>query len=170
MFSLVKHFVLPYNTPMTIEAKVAQQLIDRKKTLALAESCSGGLLAHRLTNIPGSSKFLHCSLVTYSNQAKVKLLKIPENTLKKHGAVSSEIAILMAKNVRKLHNSDFGIGITGIAGPDGGTKAKPVGLTFIAAASKNEAICLKCEFDSDRSGNKKQSTTQALKLLNEFIC
>jgi len=155
---------------MRDELKVAQKLIDRKKTLSLAESCTGGLLAHLLTNIPGSSAYLHCGIVCYSNASKIKLLKIPERIIKNKGAVSSEVAILMAKNVRTLHNSDFGIGITGIAGPDGGSRSKPVGLTYIAAASSNEALCIKCIFNSDRQSNKKQAAIQALKLLYEIIC
>lgn len=152
------------------ELKVAQKLIDRKKTLALAESCTGGLLSHLLTNIPGSSAYLHCGIVCYSNESKTKLLKIPVRLIKNKGAVSSEVALLMAKNVRNLHNSDYGIGITGIAGPDGGSKSKPVGLSYIAVASNNEALCIKCIFNSNRQSNKKQAAIHALKLINEFIC
>ena len=154
---------------MTIESKVTQKLIDTKKTLTLAESCTGGLIASRLTNCPGSSKYLLCGIVSYSNMAKTRTLKIPENIIKKHGAVSSQVATLMAKNVRKLYISDFAIGISGIAGPDGGTRTKPVGLTYIAVASQNEAICLKCEFTGERRQIKTKASTQALRLLYDFI-
>lgn len=155
---------------MTNELKVAQKLKVRKKTLALAESCSGGLLSHRLTNIPGSSQFFNGGVVCYSNASKTKLLEIPQTIISKKGAVSDEVAILMAKNIRKLLKSDYGVGITGIAGPDGGSKLKPVGLIFIAVASFNEVLCLKCQFKTDRASNKREATTQALKLLNEIIC
>ncbi|MGE0269154.1 MAG: CinA family protein [Candidatus Omnitrophota bacterium] len=149
--------------------KVAQKLKVRKKTLALAESCSGGLLSHRLTNIPGSSQFFFGGVVCYSNTSKTKLLGIPNMIIKSKGAVSSDVAILMAKNVRKLFKSDYGVGITGIAGPDGGSKSKPVGLTFVAVASLNEVLCIKCQFQTNRASNKQHATTQALKLLDEII-
>lgn len=154
---------------MRIEEKVAEFLIRAKKTLAIAESCTGGLLANRLTNIPGSSHFLKCALVAYSNEAKIKLLKVPEAVLRKYGAVSAQVAISMAQGTRKLLKTDFGVGITGIAGPSGGTKAKPVGLTFIAVATNTETLCLECHFQGTRKSIKKQTTTQALQLLYEFL-
>jgi len=152
-----------------LEKQVAQSLIHQKKTLAIAESCSGGLLSHRLTNISGSSSFLMASLVTYSYESKTKLLKVPATLLKKHGAVSSKVASLMAQNVRKLFKTDFGIGITGIAGPTGGTKTKPVGLVFIALSTKSATKCLKCHFRGTRMQVKTQTTTQALKLLSLYL-
>lgn len=154
---------------MNIESKVTQKLIDIKKTLALAESCTGGLISNRLTNCPGSSRYLLCSIVSYSNMAKTRTLKVPDSIIRKHGAVSPQVATLMAKNVRKLYSSDFAVGVTGIAGPDGGTRTKPVGLTYIAVASQEEAICLKCEFTGERRNIKLKASTQALRLLNEFI-
>ena len=155
---------------MLIEIKVAQALINQKKTLALAESCSGGLLAHRLTNLSGSSAFLQLGLITYHDTAKSKLLKIPLKMLKKHGAVSKLVASAMAANVRKILNTDFGVSISGIAGPTGGSKNKPVGLVFIAVATPKETICLECRFKGTRENIKKQSATQALELLSEFLC
>ena len=154
---------------MRIEGKVAQSLIKAKKTLAIAESCTGGLLASRLTNIPGSSSFLKLALVTYSNEAKIKLLKIPQTTIRKHGAVSTQVAILMAQGARKSLKTDFGIGITGIAGPAGGTKTKPVGLTYITVCTKIETLCLECRFQGTRISIKTQAATQALRLLHEFL-
>ena len=154
---------------MLLEEKIAFQLFSRKETLAVAESCTGGLLGHRLTNIPGSSQFLIADLVCYSNAAKTTLLKIPEETLVSCGAVSEPVAELMAKNVRALFKTHYGIGITGIAGPSGGTKAKPIGLTFIAIATEVEALCLKCQFSGDRAKIKKTATTTALNLLLEFV-
>jgi len=169
MLFLVKAFVLVYNATMKIEEKVALALIDTKKTISIAESCTGGLLAHRLTNIPGSSNFLELGVVAYSNEAKIKLLKVPEDTLKKYGAVHEEIAIAMAKGARKILKTDFGIGITGIAGPTGGTKTKPIGLTYIAVATPVETLCLKCQFEGSRTSIKSQAASEALKLLSEFL-
>ncbi|MBF0521635.1 MAG: CinA family protein [Candidatus Omnitrophica bacterium] len=155
--------------PMQLEEIVAHCLIHQKKTLAIAESCSGGLLSHRLTNISGSSSFLMAALVTYSYESKTKLLNVPKKLLEKHGAVSRDVASLMAKNVRKLFKTDFGIGITGIAGPTGGTKTKPVGLVFIALSTKTKVVCLKCHFKGSRLQVKTQTTTQALKLLLRYL-
>ena len=166
---LVKGFILPYTTHMRIEEKVAESLINTKKTLAIAESCTGGLLANRLTNIPGSSNFLKLALVAYSNEAKIKLLKVPQASIRKYGAVSTQVAISMAQGVQKSLKTDFGIGITGIAGPTGGTKAKPIGLTFIAVSTKIEILCLKCHFRGSRKNIKTQAATQALRLLHEFL-
>ncbi len=109
------------------------------------------------------------SIIAYSNEIKEKQLKIPTNTLKKHGAVSSEVALLMAKNIRKFFQTDIGVGITGIAGPNGGTKKKPVGLVYIAVAQKDEAICLKCQFEGSRLQIKSQATIESIKLLLEFL-
>lgn len=154
---------------MSIEEKVARLLIAQKKTLSIAESCSGGLLSHRLTNIPGSSHFLKLALVVYSNDAKIKFLRIPFQMFKQYGAVSESAARQMAQNVRKFLHTDFGIAITGIAGPAGGTLTKPVGLTFIAVGTKKETVCQKCVFKGHRLSIKSQAATQALKLLFEMV-
>jgi len=144
-------------------------LQKQKKTLAIAESCTGGHLANRLTNIPGSSNFLKVAIIAYSNEAKFKLLKIPHSVINKRGAVSTQTAIAMAKGVRCILNTDFGMSVTGIAGPTGGTKAKPVGLTYIAVCTKLETLCLECQFSGTRTRIKSQATTQALRLLEEFL-
>ena len=154
---------------MRIEEKVAESLINTKKTLAIAESCTGGLLTNRLTNIPGSSNFLKFALIAYSNEAKIKLLKVPQAAIRKYGAVSTQVAVSMAQEARKSLKTDFGIGITGIAGPTGGTKAKPIGLTFIAINTEIETLCLKCLFRGSRKNIKTQAATQALRLLYEFL-
>ena len=158
-----------YNSTMLWEEKVAQILAENKKTLSIAESCSGGLLANRITNIPGASHFFKLGLVTYSNASKMKLLKIPPQTLQQYGAVSEQVAGLMAREVRRIQGTDFGIGITGIAGPTGGTKQKPAGLTYIAISTRFENLCLKCHFKGTRLQIKNQAATQALKLLLEFL-
>ncbi len=154
---------------MRTEEKIAQLLIKQKKTLAIAESCTGGLLSNRITNIPGSSNFLQVTVVAYSNQAKIKLLNVDEKDIKKYGAVSHQIAIAMAEGVRNIFKTDFGIGITGIAGPDGATKKKPVGLVYIAINTPIETLCVKCIFEGKRTTIKSKATTQALRLLSEFL-
>lgn len=154
---------------MKIEKKVAISLIEQKQTLALAESCTGGLLGHRLTNIPGSSAFLKGGVVAYSNAAKSSLLKIPADFIKKHGAVSNPVAVAMAQGARKCLKADFGIGITGIAGPDGGSLRKPVGTVFIAISTQLEDLCLHCKFDGSRLGIKTKAASRAFKLLLEFL-
>jgi len=154
---------------MKLEVKVAQALTNQRKTLATAESCTGGYLAHRLTDVPGSSQFFICGLVTYSNEVKSALLGVGATLIKKHGAVSEEVATAMAKGVRIKLKADYGIGISGIAGPDGGSKQRPVGLVYICVAASGESICLKCQFRGLRSSIKSQSVQQALKLLYEFL-
>ena len=154
---------------MNKENTVISLLKTHEKTLATAESCTGGLLFHRLTNVPGSSKVLHFGINAYSNESKTKLLDVSPLSVKKYGAVSENVALQMAKNVREIMKSDFGIGITGIAGPDGGTLKKPVGVVFIAVATKDEKICLECLFQGERSSIKTQAVNQALKLLLEFL-
>lgn len=150
---------------MDLERKVAQKLIQSGKTLAIAESCTGGLLSNRLTDVPGSSKFLKLSIVAYSNAAKTKLLKVPEKLIRQNGAVSSPVASAMARNVRKILKTDFGIGITGIAGPHGGTRLKPTGLTFIALSTDAGSLCVKCHFVGNRKIIKAQATNRALRTL-----
>jgi len=136
-----------------------------KKTLAVAESCTGGLLANRITNTPGSSKYFLMGLVTYSNNAKNKLLNIPLTTIKKYGAVSKKVAFLMARNVQILSGSDIGIGVSGIAGPGGGTRKKPVGLVYIALSTKDRLICKELHFTGQREIIRQKATQAALNLL-----
>jgi PncC family amidohydrolase len=169
LFFLVKAFILTYNAFMSSENQVAKRLLKHKKTLAVAESCSGGLLAHKLTNIAGSSAFLMGGLVTYSNAAKIRFLKVPALTIKKYGAVSKQTASIMAQSVRTLFKVNYGLAITGIAGPGGGTKTKPVGLTFIALSMEHETVCLEFHFKGNRLQNKASSTDEALKLLLKYI-
>ena len=169
MIGLVKGFILHYNDPMKLEEQIGEALLNQNKTLSIAESCTGGLLSHRLTNVPGSSGYLLSAIICYSNEAKTKLVRVPTQLIEKHGAVSEEVALAMAKGVRTLQNSDFGIGITGIAGPTGGTSQKPIGLTFIAVATAQEELCFKCHFEGSRLEIKKKASTQALNLIKEFL-
>ncbi len=154
---------------MNLEQKVAKALMHHHKDLAVAESCSGGLLSHRLTNIPGSSKFLKFTLVAYSYAAKTKLLKVPPTILKKFGAVSRQVASVMALNAQKIFNTDFSVAITGIAGPTGATKFKPIGLTYISVATKNDVWTFEFIFKGTRLQIKNAAATQALRLLYREI-
>ena len=150
---------------MKLEEKIAKRLLALNKTLSIAESCTGGLLCHRLTNISGSSGFLKAGCVVYSNESKIKLLKVPKSLLKKYGAVSAPAAKKMAERIRKIFRTDFGVGITGIAGPTGGTKKKPVGLVFIAIAAPGRTICTKSIFKNTRLVFKNNATDKAFKML-----
>lgn len=140
---------------------------ERKKfKIATAESCTGGLLSALLTEIPGSSKVFERGFVTYSNAAKKKLLGVPGKTIKAYGAVSAETAAAMAKGALKHSKADIAVSITGIAGPDGGTKAKPVGLVYIATARGKKIKVEKFLFKGNRTSVRLGSITQALKMLD----
>lgn len=121
----------------TLAEEVHNLLLEKKKTLSIAESCTGGLITNQLIELPGSSSYLHQGLVTYSNTSKIKVLNVSSETLEKHGAVSTQIAIEMAKGVRNILGSDYALSTTGVAGPGGGTKDKPVGTVAIALVSKD---------------------------------
>jgi nicotinamide-nucleotide amidase len=150
---------------MPKELLIRKSLTTKNKTLAIAESCTGGLVSHKLTNVSGSSQYFLLGITAYSNQAKIKVLKVPSSVLKRFGAVSKNTALLMAKGVQKLANSDYALSITGIAGPTGGTKTKPVGTVFIAYVSKRKTICKKFHFHGTRLSIKNQSAEAALDIL-----
>ncbi len=123
-----------------LEQAVVAELTRRGQEVATAESCTGGMLAERLTGVPGASAVFRTGVVTYANETKTALLGVPEEMLARHGAVSPEVARAMAEGVRRISGADYGIGITGVAGPDGGTPAKPVGLVYIALSTKEECV------------------------------
>lgn len=148
-----------------LELAVARLLWANGQTLALAESCSGGLLSHRLTNVPGSSEYLLAGLVTYSNEAKIQILGVDQATLERAGAVSAAVAEQMAAGVRRLCKADIGVGITGIAGPGGGTPEKPVGLTYLALQAENFKFSRRYEFWGGRQVIKERAGQTALYLL-----
>jgi PncC family amidohydrolase len=152
-----------------LEKEVGELLKKLGLTLAVAESCTGGLLAHRITNIPGSSDYFMGGVVAYSNQVKNALLKVSEETLSTHGAVSRETAIQMAKGVRELLGTDIGIGITGIAGPGGATPTKPVGLVYVALSAPDHEECHQFLWQGHRIQNKRLSTEAALKMLLDYL-
>ena len=156
-------------TDETLEEVVGERLRWRGYTVATAESCTGGLLAGRLTEVPGSSEYFNEGVVTYSNEAKTARLGVPADLIEKHGAVSDEVACAMAKGVRALAQSTFGIGITGIAGPGGGTEEKPVGLVFIALADDEGVQSIRLTFSGDRHFVRTLSVNAALDLLRRRI-
>ena len=147
--------------------QIHKLLIKNKKTLSLAESCTGGLLSYFLTSISGSSQYFILGVIAYSNAAKTSILKIPRKIIFKNGAVSSKVARLMASSVKKLAKSDFGIGVTGIAGPGGGSKSKPVGTVFIAVDGPAKKICQRFSFKGSRLAIKKAAAQMALRLLKD---
>ena len=148
-----------------ITRQIHNQLLSRKKTISVAESCTGGQLSSLLTSLPGSSGYFLFGAVTYSNQSKKLILDIPVKLIDKYGAVSRQVAILMAKNIRKKTQADFGLSITGIAGPTGATPAKSIGTVYICLAKKDKNICRKFNFSGNRVIIRKKSTQSALRLL-----
>ncbi|HAJ56956.1 MAG TPA: competence protein ComA [Candidatus Omnitrophica bacterium] len=152
-----------------IEKTISDILTKKKLTLSVAESCTGGLLSHSLTNIPGSSKYFICGVVAYSNETKIKVLNVAHDTLKEHGAVSKETALALANNIRHITGTNIGIGITGIAGPGGGSALKPVGTVFIAVAIGHHMYFKKFRFSGNRLKIKSQAKDAALNLLKECL-
>ena len=141
-------------------------LIKKKLKIAFAESCTGGLLASSITSISGASKIFNLGLITYSNQAKIKFLKVNKNIIKKYGAVSHECCLAMVSNLSKISKANINVSITGIAGPKGGTKQKPVGLVYIGIKKANKTQINKCFFKSrKRSSIQKASVKKALNLV-----
>ena len=153
----------------TLEGVLAMQLKARRQTVAVAESCTGGLISQRLTAIPGSSSYFKGGYVVYSNRSKVQMLKISETLLKEKGAVSREVVVAMAEAVRARSETDLGLAVTGIAGPSGGTKEKPVGLVFWAVADKKQTLCRSQIFGGDREGIRQRASQAALDLLRRHI-
>ncbi|GJL64408.1 MAG: competence/damage-inducible protein A [Nitrospirales bacterium] len=153
----------------TMETVVGQQLQSASLSLALAESCTGGLIGHRLTQIAGSSAYLDRSFVCYSNQAKQDLLAVPRKLLNRHGAVSEPVARAMAVGARKQSRADVGLSVTGIAGPSGGTASKPVGLVFIGIAGPYGTYAKPFQFYGDRQDVKMRASQAALNILRLYL-
>lgn len=153
----------------TLEQIVGQMLRKNKATLAVAESCTGGLIAHRLTQIPGSSDYFERGIVAYSNQAKIEILKVPANIINKNGAVSAPVAEKMAAGVREISNTTLGLGVTGIAGPAGGSAEKPVGTVFIALAAPEGVVSKKYNLAGDREQIKILSAQIALDWVRRYF-
>lgn len=153
----------------SLEEKIAEKLRKKKKTLALGESCTGGLVSSRITDVPGSSKFFLGAAIAYSNKIKTDLLGVPADLINKHGAVSREVSRAMAWGVRKTFGSNISASVTGIAGPTGGTKEKPVGLAYISFVSDNKKRTRKVLFKGSRREIKKKFSDAVLKLIEENI-
>ena len=153
-----------------LSLKIVKLLTKKKLTVSFAESCTGGLLAGSITSISGSSKVFNMGLVTYSNNAKVKLLKVPKKTITKYGAVSHETCLSMVKNLSKISRSNISISITGVAGPNGGTKEKPVGLVYVGLKKGSKTIIKKNLFKSKkRVSIQKATVNQALKMILNIL-
>jgi len=152
-----------------LEAVVVRLLTERKLTLALAESCTGGAIANRITNVPGASAVFLAGIVSYSNEAKQKFLGVRAETLAEHGAVSEAVVREMAEGVRQQTGADFALSVTGIAGPGGGTPEKPVGTVFIGLASLKHVIVERCFNPYDRETFKLATGNQALEKLRRAV-
>jgi nicotinamide-nucleotide amidase len=153
----------------TMEEVIGKLLNERRETLALAESCTGGLIGARITEVPGSSAYFIESAVTYANEAKISSLNVPKELIEKFGSVSAEVAEAMAKNIRKKAATDYGVSVTGIAGPDGGTDEKPVGLIFIGFADKTQVKSIKLNIPGDRYLVRWRTSQAALDYLRRQI-
>lgn len=161
---LIEKYIFGYDEG-NIEFFIGKKLREEKKTVACAESCTGGFLSHLITSIPGSSAYFKGAVIAYSNEVKHDVLNVDKDTLEKHGAVSEEVVLQMAKNVREKLNADIGLSISGVAGPDGGTKEKPVGLIWFGYSDKEKTIAKKYNFSKDRILNIEFGARKALDLL-----
>lgn len=153
----------------SLEVVVGRLLLARRLTLAVAESCTGGLVGHRMTNVPGSSAYFDRGVVVYSNQAKTDLLGVPAELIAAKGAVSAEVAAAMAEKMRDGSGADLALAVTGIAGPTGGTPGKPVGLTYIALAHAGGVAAHEFRFFTDRDLNKQRAVQTALDLVRRHL-
>jgi nicotinamide-nucleotide amidase len=150
--------------------KIVQKLSKKKLKISFVESCTGGMLSSTITSVSGSSKVFHLGLITYSNKAKISLLKIPKKIIKNYGAVSKECCLLMVKSLNKISKANISVSITGIAGPNGGTKLKPVGLVFIGIKKGNKIIVKKNIFkNKNRIAIQKATVKTSLKTINKII-
>jgi nicotinamide-nucleotide amidase len=148
---------------------ISKCMTKNKLTLAVAESCTGGLICHMLTNIPGSSNFFKMGIISYSNTAKIRFLGVQKKTLEAYGAVSSQTAEEMAQGIKKKANVDIGLSTTGIAGPGGGTIEKPVGLVYIALSTNEGTTVHQHNLTDSRLENKKNTCKKALEILTQYI-
>ena len=149
---------------------LVKKLIKKKLKISFAESCTGGMLASSVTSVSGASKIFGLGLITYSDQAKIKLLKVNKNIIKKYGAVSYECCLAMVNNLSKISMANINVSVTGIAGPNGGTKHKPVGLVYIGVKRGNKTLIKKNFFKSNkRKLIQKNTVKKAFELVNSLI-
>ena len=152
-----------------LSQKVVKLLIKKKLKISFAESCTGGLLSSSITSISGSSKVFTLGLVTYSNKSKINILKVPKKIIMKHGAVSYETCLSMVKNLYKISRTNISLSITGVAGPNGGTKQKPVGLVFIGVKKGNKTLVKKFLFKNrTRNSIQRSTVNKSLNLILSF--
>lgn len=154
---------------LTLAQRVGAACRTKRVTIATAESCTGGLVAHLITEVPGSSAYFAGGLVTYANDAKTALVDVPVDVLEAHGAVSAQVARAMAEGARRRLGTDLAVAVTGVAGPEGGTAAKPVGLTYVAIADADGDDVRRHQWGTDRSANKRASAGAALALVLERL-
>jgi nicotinamide-nucleotide amidase len=154
---------------LNLEEVVSRLLKEKNLTLSVAESCTGGLISHLLTQVPGSSVYFERGIVAYSNRSKQELLGIKPETLGKHGAVSSAVAREMATGIRKKTDTDLGLSVTGIAGPEGGSIEKPVGLVYFGLASPKQYYCKSHRFVGSREAIKMKSALAGLNMLRQYL-
>ena len=154
---------------MTIEEKIVSELYARNQTLTTAESCTGGLLAGKILNVSGASAVYNEGHITYSNEAKERLLGVKQDTLQQYGAVSRETAAEMAKGAALSAKADVGLSTTGIAGPTGGTPEKPVGLVYVGCYYNGEVTVEECRFTGNREQNRNAAVEAALQLLGKHL-
>ena len=149
--------------------KLVKKLIQKKLKISFAESCTGGMLSSIITSVSGSSKVFSLGLITYSNKAKTDILKVPKKIISKYGAVSNECCLSMVKNLSKISKANISVSITGVAGPNGGTKLKPVGLVYIGIKKGNKIVVQKNLFkNKNRISIQKSTTTKVLKTILAF--
>ena len=149
---------------------IVKKLIKKKFKISFAESCTGGMLATSITSINGASKIFNIGLITYSNQAKIDILKVNKNIIKKYGAISAECCEAMVRNLAKISKAQINVSVTGIAGPNGGTKIKPVGLVYIGVERSNTIVITKNIFkQKTRNSIQKASVKKALDIVNSLI-
>ena len=153
-----------------LSQKIVRLLAKKRLKISFVESCTGGLLSSTITQISGSSKVFTIGLITYSNQSKINTLKVPKNTIKKYGAVSYETCLSMVKNLNKISKTNISVSVTGIAGPKGGTKKKPLGLVFIGIKKGNKTLVRKYLFkNKKRTSIQRTAVNKALNLILSFI-
>jgi len=148
----------------SLESVLAQKLIEKKLTIATAESCTGGLIGKRLTDVAGSSKYFLGSITAYNNDLKMNLLGVSENTLQVHGAVSEKVSLEMAEGIRYNTHADIGLSTTGISGPDGGSDSKPIGLVYISIVTPDISKVKKYIFDVTRNAHREMAATASLNI------
>jgi PncC family amidohydrolase len=158
-----------YMVEMDLEIELGKVLKQKNLTIATAESCTGGLIANRITNIPGSSEYFDRGVVTYSNQSKIDILGVSAEIIDKFGAVSQETAKAMAESIKRIGKTDIGLAVTGIAGPSGGTPEKPVGLVYVGLAMVDSVKVFKFNFTGARLEIKRKTADEAIKAVINLL-